>query len=585
MLLAWRMSVCDRFWNVCKHKTNEEEFLMKSAKRVAALALSLAMCGTLFAGCGNNQNTPSSNNEGGASSHPGVLNVHIETNVQSMDPQEATDGTSFEVIANITDGLTQPDADGQPIAAIAESWETSDDQLTWTFHLRQDAKWSSTGNPVTANDFVYSWQRAVDPDIASEYSYMLSDIGQIVNAADIIAGTKDKSELGVEAPDDYTLVVHLNAPVAYFLSLMYFPTFYPIEQSFIESCGDTYATSPETLQSNGAFIMQTYEPSSTEFTLVKNEEYWDADRIQLTQINYQLVQDNQQALLSYQGGDLDVITISGDQVDQVSADPEFFTYNAGYLWYLTVNMQDVPELANLNLRLALANAIDRETMMTNVVKDGSQAAYFNVPDGLAVGPDGQDFRATAEDYSDVISYDPEKAQEYLEKAKEELGVNSFEFDMIVDDDAQPQQVATYLQEQIQSTLPDVKISITIEPKKQRVLDCQSGDFEIGLTRWGPDYADPMTYLGMWRTNNNNNYGHWSNAEYDALLDDATIGEASKDAQARWDALHAAEAIAVRDMVIIPLYEKSNACMSKGYVSGVEYHPVALNRVYKNAVVA
>ncbi len=130
----------------------------------------------------------------------GVLNVHIETNVQSMDPQEATDGTSFEVIASITDGLTQPDANGQPVAALAESWETSEDGLTWTFHLRKDAKWSSTGNPVTANDFVYSWQRAVNPDIASEYSYMLSDIGQIVNAADIIAGTKDKSELGVKPP-------------------------------------------------------------------------------------------------------------------------------------------------------------------------------------------------------------------------------------------------------------------------------------------------------------------------------------------------------------------------------------------------
>ena len=226
---VWQMPACDQFWNVRKRNMKEEEFLMKSAKRVAALALSLAMCGTLFAGCGNNQNTPSSTKDGGAgSSHPGVLNVHIETNVQSMDPQEATDGTSFEVIASITDGLTQPDANGQPVAALAESWETSEDGLTWTFHLRKDAKWSSTGNPVTANDFVYSWQRAVNPDIASEYSYMLSDIGQIVNAADIIAGTKHKSELGLEAPDQYSRVVHLNAPVAYFLSRMHFPPFYSI---------------------------------------------------------------------------------------------------------------------------------------------------------------------------------------------------------------------------------------------------------------------------------------------------------------------------------------------------------------------
>ena len=550
------------------------------------MALALAMCGTLFAGCGNNNQPQGSGEEPtGSSGHPGVLNVHIETGVQSLDPQQATDGTSFEVIANYTDGLTQPNADGNAVEALAESWETSDDQLTWTFHLRDNAKWSSTGNPVTAKDFVYSWQRAVDPDIASEYSYMLSDIGQVVNAADIIAGTKDKSELGVEAPDDYTFVVHLNAPVAYFLDLMYFPTFYPIEEEFITSCGDTFATSPETVQSNGAFILQTYEPSATEFSLVKNEDYWDADRVQLTQINYQLVQDNHQALLSYQSGDLDYILLSGDQVDQVSSDPEFTTFNAGYLWYLALNQADVPALANLNLRMALANAIDRETMMTNIVKDGSKAAYFNVPDELAAGPDGQDFRATAEDYSDVISYDVEKAQEYLEKAKAELGVSSFEFDMVVDDDAQPQQVAAYLQQQIESALPDVKINITIKPKKQRVLDLQNGDFELGLTRWGPDYADPTTYLNMWVTGNNNNYGLWSNAEYDALIKDAAVGEASKDAEQRWDALHQAESIAVHDLVIIPLYEKSNATMVKSYVSGIENHSVALNRVYKNTVVA
>lgn len=561
---------------------------MKSAKRLSALALALAMCGTLLAGCGNNNQSQGSGDDGnnvGSSGHPGVLNVHIETNVQSMDPQEATDGTSFEVIANITDGLTQPNAAGNAVPAIAESWETSEDLLTWTFHLRQDAKWSTTGNPVTAKDFVFAWQRAVDPNMASEYSYMLSDIGQVVNAEAIIAGEKDKSELGVEAPDDYTLVVHLNAPVAYFLDLMYFPTFYPIEEEFFNSCGDTFATSPETLQSNGAFIMQSYEPSSTEFTLVKNEEYWDAGRVQLTQINYQLVQDNQQALLSYQSGDLDYILLSGDQVDQVSADPEFDTFNAGYLWYLAVNVTDVPELNNLNMRKALSCAIDRETMMTSVVKDGSKAAYFNVPDELAAGPDGKDFRETAPDFTDVIKYDAAAAQEYLEAAKAELGKDTFEFNLVVDDDAQPQQVAVYLQQQIESTLPGVKIKITNMPKKQRVLNLQGGDFEMGLTRWGPDYADPTTYLNMWTTGNNNNYGRWSNTEYDALIKDAAVGESAKDAATRWDVLHQAEAIAVNDLVIIPLYEKSNATMVKPYVTGVENHPIALNRVYKNTVVA
>ena len=145
----------------------------------------------------------------------------LETPVESLDPQQATDGTSFEVIADYTDGLMQMDADGQAVPAIAESYDLSDDGLTYTFHLRSDAKWSN-GTPVTAADFVFAWQRAVDPAVASEYAYMLSDIGQVKNAAEIIAGEKDKSELGVTAVDDVTLQVELNVPVSYFLSLMYF---------------------------------------------------------------------------------------------------------------------------------------------------------------------------------------------------------------------------------------------------------------------------------------------------------------------------------------------------------------------------
>ena len=137
------------------------------------------------------------------------LNIMLETPVESLDPQQATDGTSFEVIADYTDGLMQMDADGQAVPALAESYDLSDDGLTYTFHIRDDANWSN-GTPVTAADFVFAWQRAADPEVASEYSYMLSDIGQIKNAEDIIAGSKDKSELGVTAVDDKTLQVELN---------------------------------------------------------------------------------------------------------------------------------------------------------------------------------------------------------------------------------------------------------------------------------------------------------------------------------------------------------------------------------------
>ena len=178
---------------------------------------------------------------------------------------------------------------------MLKSYDISEDQLTYTFHLREDAVWSN-GTPVTADDFIFGWQRAVDPAVASEYSYLFSDIGQIKNAAEIIAGEKEVTELGVSAPDDHTLVVELNVPVSYFLSLMYFPTFYPINREFYESTGGEgkYATSPETLLSNGAFIVESYEPAAQSFSFVKNPDYYNADSVQPDGLNYQVIKDSQQ---------------------------------------------------------------------------------------------------------------------------------------------------------------------------------------------------------------------------------------------------------------------------------------------------
>ena len=510
------------------------------------------------------------------------LKVMLETPVESLDPQQSTDGTSFEIIADYTDGLTQMDADGQAVPAIAESWETSEDGLTWTFHLRKDAKWSN-GEPVTAKDFVFAWQRAVDPDVASEYAYMLSDIGQVKNAAEIIDGTMDKSELGVTAVDDYTLEVQLVAPVSYFTSLMYFPTFYPVNEDFFNTCADTFATSPETTLSNGAFVLDTYEPAATEFHLTKNPDYYDADSIQLAGLDYQVIQDSQTALMSFQNGELDMTLVNGDQVDQVEDDPAFTAVGAGYLWYVTPNIAGVEELQNDNIRKALTFAIDREAITTDVLKDGSKPTFTAVPMDFAAGPDGSDFSADQEKYSDVCAYDTEKALEYWNKGLEELGVDSLEFEMVVDSDDAPQKVATVLQEQWQTALPGLTINIKVEPKKQRVQDLQDGTYELGLTRWGPDYADPMTYLGMWITNNSNNYGLWSNEEYDKIIAECTTGELAMDAEKRWERMYDAEKIVMDESVIFPLYTQCNAEMISTKVTGVEHHPCALNRVYKRTV--
>ena len=566
---------------------------MKKAKKAVAFALAAAMVVGLV-GCGGSGSTSTTAaagessaestaaESGSAAASGDDLNVMLETPVQSLDPQQATDGTSFEVIADYTDGLMQMDSDGQAVPAIAESYELSDDGLTYTFHLRTDAKWSN-GTPVTAADFVFAWQRAVDPAVASEYAYMLSDIGQVKNAAEIIAGEKDKSELGVTAVDDNTLKVELNVPVSYFLSLMYFPTFYPVNEEFFNSCGDTFGTSPETVLSNGAYVLDDYQPAATAFHLTKNADYYDADRVKLAGLNYQVIQDSQQALMSYQNGDLDITLVNGEQVDQVKDDPEFKTIGAGYLWYVSPNMSAVPELNNQNIRMSLTMAIDREAITNDVLKDGSLPTYTAVPMQFAAGPDGSDFSEDQTKFSDVCAFDAEKAADYWKKGLEELGETEMTLEMIVDADDAPQKVAQVLQEQWQQTLPGLTVSIKVEPKKQRVQDMQDGNFQIVLTRWGPDYADPMTYLGMWITGNSNNYGLWSDADYDAIIAECTTGDLCTDAEGRWAKMYDAEKIVMDQAVIFPLYTQSNAQMQSSKVTGIDFHPVALNRVYKDTV--
>ena len=289
--------------------------------------------------------------------------------------------------------------------------------------------------------------------------------------------------------------------------------------------------------------------------------------------------------MSYQAGDLDTTLINGEQVDQVKDDPEFLSIGAGYMWYLSPNVRDVPELANLNIRKAMSMATDREAIRNDVLKDGSTPTYTAVPPQFAAGPDGSDFSEDQTKFSDVCTYDTAKAVEYWEKGLEELGVSEITLDMVLDADDAPQKVAQVLKEQWETTLPGLTLNLVVEPKKQRLQDMQEGNFQIGLTRWGPDYADPMTYLGMWVTDNSNNYGFLSHADYHAISEECTTGDLCTDPEGRWAKLYEAEQIVMDEAVIFPLYTQCNAEMLSSKVTGVEYHPVALNRVYKNAVKA
>ena len=521
-----------------------------------------------------------------------VLGVMLGTNVMSLDTDLATDGDSFEVIADCIDGLTQMDSDGAAIPAIAESYDLSDDGMTYTFHLR-DAKWSN-GDAVTAGDFVFAWQRICKN--AGEYSYMMSDIGNIKGAAAIIAGEAEPDTLGVTAADDKTLVVELDVPVSFFPSLMYFPTFYPINESFYNSLEDgTYGTSPETFLSNGAFVLSSYTPGTASLSVTKNPDYWNADSVSLEGINYQVVGSSDSALTAFKNGTLNIVMVSGSQVEAVQKDAsladKLTVTGAGYMWYLSFSQTDKNAqggmLANANLRLAISNAIDRESLVDNYVMDGSLATFTAVPPQFAASATtGEDFSADQAKFADVCSFDPDKAAEYFDKAVEELGTDTFEFTMIYGNNEGDEvaKVAQAIKSDVEENLPGVTLNLQPMTKAERLDKMQNDNYDVALTRWGPDYADPMTYLGMWITNNSNNYGFWSNADYDQLIADCTTGAFVTDYDARWAAMYEAETLVMNEAVIAPLYTKANANLITDGVAGVDFHPVALNRVYKSATI-
>lgn len=543
---------------------------MKNVRKILTLTISMILSVSLVA-CGGAKNTSNDNIQ---TSSGKTLKVQFDVEVASMDPQIAVDGTSFEVIAAVTEGLYSVDAAGTPILAAAKSAEKSEDGLTYKFKLR-DNKWSN-GTKVTAKDFVFAWRRLSDPKTASEYGFMISIAG-IKNADDVLAGKKGVEELGVKAEDDETLVVELSHPVTFFESLLSFPSFYPVNEDFYKETGDSFASSKDTILSNGPYKVSSYEPAATTVDLVKNDDYWDANSVKIDGIQFQVIKEAQQTMLAYQNGDLDVATLAGEQVEQFKNDPEFNNVAAGYLWYISVN-QKVAGLENENLRKALALSYDKEAIVNNILKDGSIVADFAVPKLLATGPDGKDFRETTGTY---LSTDKAKALEFYNKAKEELGKEAFTYKMMVEDTESAQNVAQFIQSEIQTTLPGVKVELEVMPKKNRVERMQSGDFEAVLTRWGPDYADPMTYLDMWTTDSPNNYGFWSNAEYDAVIQSAKDGELALNPEARWEALKNAEKTVMEQAVILPVYQKGNAVMIKNGVSGVENHSVGVPRIFKN----
>ena len=534
--------------------------------KILALILALVMVFSLAA-CG----------KGSADGDGKILNVHVTAAIESIDPHLTSAGDDIEVIGTMVEGLFQCDASGAAIPGMAETYEKSEDGMTWTFHLR-DAKWSN-GAEVTADDFVFAWQRAMS--LPAEYASLFETAG-IKNASAIYAGEMDATELGVYAQDDKTLVVEFDVPCAFFDTLMFFPVFYPMNRAFVEECGDLYGSAPEYYLSNGTFTLSEYTPAATEFKMVKNELYYDADAVELAGLTYKVILDSQQAYNAYQAGELDVCVLSSELADLLKEDKEFLATESGYLWYMSPNVSKGGAMANVNIRKAIGMAFDKDAICNNILRNGSIPADFCVPVGLATGPDGKDYRESSGLTYNV--YNVEEAKALWAAGLAELGTDSVELTLIFDDEESIKLVAEFIQQELQTNLEGLTITLQPYPKKQRSDLMKAHDYDIGLCRWGPDYADPLTYMDLWTDGYTHNYGAWHSDAYMEILNKIKTVEYALDAEARWDLIKQAEQIIADESVILPVYQNANASLVKSDISGIEFHAVGLNRVFKNVKV-
>ena len=536
----------------------------------------------ILVGCGSSKEEEGGESTDGEASSKTVT-VVSSLDVITMDTAIATDGTSFIAQTMCLAGLMELDANQNPILDLAESYTVSDDGLVYTFKIRDDANWAN-GDPVTAADFVYGWQRVVDPEIASEYNWMM-ETANIVNGNcyDPDSGLT-KEDLGVKALDEKTFEVTLTKPTGFFLSLLAFPVFFPANQAFVESCGDQYALSVDNMLSCGPYVFSSWTAGySYEFDL--NEAYWDYDNYvaknTAEKVVFRVIADTQTSLLEYDSGNLQTVILSGEQVN-ANKDAEGYTSKlTGYLYYLLLNINNSSntDLQNSNIRHALSFALDRETIAA-ALNDGSVAAEGIVPFALAGNPDtGADFRA---DSGKLVSYDLDEAKELYAAGVAELG-HDVTIELLYGTDEGDSVIKAA--EQIQFYLEEVGFTVNLngKPKKERLQLQRDHTFEISLTRWGPDYGDPQTYMDLFLSSNtSNNQGGWASAAYDEDVLKAESGEV--DSLERWNLFVDAEKILVEDEAgVIPVFQAGGAMLISPSISGIEFHSAGVDN-YRHIVV-
>ena len=528
---------------------------------VLALSLGLTACG--------GSSASGSTTSAAATSGEKQLVVQLGPDPETLDPalNSAIDGANMILFA--FDTLLGVDEDLNVVPALAESWEESEDGMTWTFHLREGLKWSD-GSELNAEDFVYSWQRMADPETAAPYAETV--LGMVKNFSEISTGEMEPSELGVSAPDANTFVVELGQPCTYFDKIASFVASSPVQQETVEANGDAWAVDPSTFVSSGAFMMTEWVPGS-HITYTKNPNYWDADSIKLDSIKCLLIEDMNAALSAYETGEaLMIKSVPTEEMASLEGRDDFYVDPLLGTYYISLQTEKEP-FNNRDVREALSLAIDRD-YVANTIMQGTYS-----PAGNLIGPgitdaDGSSFMENANGGEEYISTDPADFEANLEKAKQlmaDAGYPNGEgfpvIEYLVNDQGYHKALAEYLQK----AWGELGITMEVKTAEWQSVTAtrRAGDFDTARNGWVFDYNDPSSMFDLFYTGNGNNDGKYSNAEYDAQMD---ISRTTTDVEERFAALHKAEDIIMADAGMIPVAFYNDYYLQSDKITGSWHSP-------------
>ena len=554
-------------------------------KKVLALILTAAMVVGLAACGGSTSNdaasttdettTESSDNqaadettdatEATASTGEKILSVQVGPDPETIDPalNSAVDGGNM--LLHSFECLLAVDENGQLVPGQAESWETSEDGLTWTFHLRDGLKWSD-GSDLTANDFVYSWKRVCDPMVAAPYAETVLSMVEGYDKA--IEG--DLDALQVAAQDDNTLVVTLNAPCSYFGSLAAFATLSPVQEATVEANGDAWATSAATYISNGPFYVSEWVPGSY-IMMSKNPYYWNADAIKLDGIKWNLIEDSNAAYSAYQTGEVLMIKdVPTEEIPSLKDNADFHVDPIIGTYYISMNLER-DAFKDARVRKALSLAIDRD-YVANTLMQGTYSPADNFMGPGWIDMDGKQFKDNAnggQSYIDVNNYeaDLEEAKQLLADAGYPDGEGFPTITYTTNDAGYHKVVAEYVQQAWAQLGIDLQVDIvewaSFTPMRR------NGDFDVARNGWVGDYSDPSNMLDLFLSTNGNNDGKFNNADYDAAI---YRSRETLDPTERSKALHDAEDILMEETGCIPVAYYNDFWLQSDKITGSWHSP-------------